>query len=67
MSDDKFCKKTKFFRLPVSKELLTGTIPVSKELLTGSVPVNNFIQKNILRFFGHDPLSHSITNPLKKG
>jgi len=45
MSDDKFCKKTKFFTVPVSKELLTGTVPVSKELLTGSVPVNNFILK----------------------
>ena len=47
MSDDKFCKKTKFFTVPVSKELLTGTVPVSKELLTGSVPVNNFILKEI--------------------
>ena len=43
LSDDKFCKKTKLFTVPVSKELLTGTVPVSKELLTGSVPVNNFI------------------------
>ena len=29
-----------FFRVPVNKELLTGTVPVNKELLTNTVPVN---------------------------
>ena len=35
-------KNLKFFRVPVNKELLTGTVPVNKELLTSTVPVNNF-------------------------
>ena len=43
LSDDNFLKTAKFFRPPVSKELLTGGPPVSKELLTGGPPVNNCI------------------------
>ena len=34
-----------FERVPVNKELLTGTVPVNKKLLTGSVPVNNLFLK----------------------
>ena len=30
-----------FERVPVNKELLTGTVLVNKKLLTGTVPVNN--------------------------
>ena len=37
-------------RVPVNKELLTGTVPVNKELLTGTVPVSilflNFIDSD---------------------
>ena len=29
-----------YYRAPVNKELLTGTVPVNSELLTGMVPVN---------------------------
>ena len=30
-----------FERIPVNKELLTGTVPVNKKILTGTVPINN--------------------------
>ena len=33
-----------FERVPVNKELLTGTVPVNKKLLTGTVLVNNLFQ-----------------------
>ena len=36
------------FRVPVNKELLTGTDPVNKELLTGTVPVNKILLIGIL-------------------
>ena len=36
-----------YYRVPVKKELLTGTVPVNKELLTGTVPVNNLILNKI--------------------
>ena len=35
--------------VPVNKELLTGTDPVNKELLTGTVPVNKKLLTGILR------------------
>ena len=37
-----------FYRVPVNKELLTGTIPFNQELLTGMVPINNLIHKIFL-------------------
>ena len=33
-------KYKQYYRVPVNKELLEGTVPVNKELLEGTVPVN---------------------------
>ena len=60
--DDLFFKTAKFFRLPVSKELLTGSLPVSKELLTGRLSVNNFIHKIMLHCI-KIPQSGDMTHP----
>ena len=35
---NEFCAQ--YYRVPVNKELLKGTVPVNSKLLTGTVPVN---------------------------
>ena len=52
-----------FERVPVNKELLTGTVPVNKKLLTGTVPVNNLYLYN--KHLGNSEHSAYKNGPLQ--